>query len=45
MCSRFSEAPDFQIRDSAFTMGLLFGAMGVGAFLGPAIFNHFTPNL
>lgn len=42
---RFSDAPAFQVRDSAFTMGLLFGAMGIGAFLGPAIFNHFTPNL
>ena len=32
-----------QVVDSATTMGLLFGAMGVGAFIGPVGFNLFTP--
>ena len=32
-----------QVVDAATTMGLLFGAMGVGAFIGPVGFNMFTP--
>ena len=32
-----------QIVDAATTMGIIFGCMGVGAFLGPVIFNLFTP--
>ncbi len=40
---RFSEVPAMQVVDSATTMGLLFGAMGVGAFIGPVGFNLFTP--
>ena len=40
---RFSEVPAMQVVDAATTMGLLFGAMGVGAFIGPVGFNMFTP--
>ncbi len=32
-----------QVVDAATTMGLLFGAMGVGSFIGPIGFNLFTP--
>ena len=40
---RFSEVRAMQVVDAATTMGLLFGAMGVGAFIGPVGFNMFTP--
>lgn len=42
-CRRLSEVPAMQVRDAATTLGLLFAAMGVGAVLGPFIFNPFTP--
>ena len=32
-----------QVVDAATTMGILFGCMGVGAFVGPVVFNMFTP--
>jgi hypothetical protein len=32
-----------QVVDAATTMGLLFSCMGVGAFVGPVVFNMFTP--
>lgn len=32
-----------QLVDAATTMGIIFGCMGVGAFLGPIAFNCFTP--
>lgn len=42
---RFSNESAMQVRDAATTMGLLFAGMGVGAFLGPLLFNPFTPSL
>ena len=32
-----------QVVDAATTMGILFSCMGVGAFVGPVVFNMFTP--
>ncbi len=40
---RFSEEPSMQVRDASTTLGLLFAGMGLGALLGPFIFNPFTP--
>ena len=41
---RFAEMPEMQtLGDAAFTLGIFFMMVGVGCFLGPLIFNTYTP--
>ena len=41
---KFSEMPSMQLLgDQPFTLGLIFASVGFGCFLGPIVFNYFTP--
>ena len=41
---KFSEMQSMQLLgDQPFTLGLIFASVGFGCFLGPIVFNYFTP--